>query len=369
MPEETVGTAELATCDCEPCKRKNGLPHNVVARTMHDYSSTPRGGWRPRYTRDELALIEGDNGANRVPTFGIELETEAPRNYVTDLPDRPYVPSLGWAATDDDRAERDRALVAYGEWDERNQRHRRRQRDRFNANGNMTAEEAISMAAPRGLWHAKHDGSVSGPEFASQPGSLAYWRAQRGHLAGMFKSLLHGGMRSHDGDKCGFHINIGIDAFYRDPYNGVQANVVDDEHLARFARLITMNERWSTRMSQRTHQSKSWARFTAFPDMEACESWANSIRRHGYSYDEHTTVLNGSHHGRIEFRLPRGTLRLDRFYAKLEWAAAMVEYTRDSDNAVQPSAFMRWVKASGEYPTLLAYMTERFNAARFGEVE
>lgn len=353
MPEESVGAADTAACDCEPCKRKRGLPHAVESRIIHDYSSMPRGGWNPRYTRDETP--------GSVPTFGIELETSAPQHRFTDLPDRPFVDYLAYNA-DEAAIERSRAQrAARNAWDERNAEHRRRQSARFAELGNMTADEAVSMAAPRGLWHAKHDGSVSGPEFASQPGSLAYWRAQRGHLTGMFKALLHGGMRSHDGDKCGFHVNIGSDAFKRD-------GVWDAGHLTRFARLVTMNPRWSVRMSQRTHTSARWATFDSFPDLASCERWANRLAGFGYVSCAHTDVLNASHHGRIEFRLPRGTLRLDRFYAKVEWTAAMVAYTLNPANPVRPSDFMRWAQASGEYPELVRYMRERFNAARFGEV-
>lgn len=356
MPEETVGTAELAACDCEPCKRKHGQPNAVESRIIHEYSSTPRSGWRPRYAASETP--------GTVPTFGIELETSAPaRPRLTDLPDRPVVEYAAYNATAADDARINAQRAARAAWDVRNAAHRDRQMRRFAATGNITADEAVSMAAPRGLWHAKHDGSVTGPEFASQPGSLAYWRAQRPHLVGMFKALLHGGMRSHDGDTCGFHVNIGIDAFHD------ATGRIDSGHLARFARLVTMNQRWSVRMAQRTHQSARWAAFDGFPDKAACDAWGSRIATYGYSNREgHSTVLNASHSGRIEFRLPRGTLRVDRFYAKVEWAAAMVEYTRDAACVVQPSAFMRWARDGGEYPALTAMMVERF-AARFEGVE
>jgi hypothetical protein len=122
-------------------------------------------------------------------------------------------------------------------------------------------------------------------------------------------------------------------------------------------------------MSQRTHRSASWARFDGLNTADRRREWAHQIATQGYAYCEHTSVLNASHEGRVEFRLPRGTLRLDRFYAKLEWAASMVEYTRDPANVVRPSDYMRWCKAQGpEYAMLVAYMTERFSAARFGEV-
>jgi hypothetical protein len=216
----------------------------------------------------------------------------------------------------------------------------------------MTAEEAVSVAEPRGLWHPKHDGSVTGPEFASQPATLAYWRANRPALASMFRALLHGGMRSHDGDRCGFHVNIGTDAFG------------DADHLERWMSLIAHNPRWSTRMSQRTHRSQeSWASYFPISTPERRHSIAHDVFVYGSASTIHSSAVNAAHAGRIEFRLPRGTLRLDRFYAKIEWVASMIEYTRDPHNTCTPHAYMAWLQASPDaYPAVLAYMRERFSA-------
>lgn len=346
MPEETISAADLALCECEACKRKRGLPSRVAPGTIHAYSSTPRSGWVARRVGDADATA---------PTFGIELETDVPECTYRDLGGRPSLPHLPWGADDATRAayaEAERALYA---WDRRNREHHRRQRERWQAEGNMTADEAVSVAEPRGFWHPKHDGSVTGPEFASQPATLAYWRAQRPHIVSMFRALLHGGMRSHDGDRCGMHVNIGSDAF------------ADADHLGRFMALVAHNPRWSTRMAQRTNASmRSWARFDEIATPERRERLVNEWRRYGEASTAHSSCVNLSHRGRVEFRLPRGTLRLDRFYAKIEWVAAMIEYTRDATRATNPAAFMAWAVASGEYPALVEHMRDRF-AARFGE--
>lgn len=349
MPEETVGAADTVTCDCEPCKRKHGHEHNVRSGVIHSYSSMPRGGWRKRYA----ARTEGDDSA---PTFGIELETSAPFHRVTDLPNRPATPYLPFGASDADIAEHASLMVERENWRRRNTAHRARQERRWVEAGNITADEAVSLSAPRGFWHAKHDGSVSGPEFCSQPATLAYWRSQRPQLTAMFRALLHGGMRSHDGDTCGLHVNIGSDAF------------TDGDHLRRLAALLHANPRWSTRMSMRTHNSaRQWASFDVLRDEGTQAAWAAQWERFGYTTVHRYAVLNCSNAGRVEFRLPRGTLRVDRFYSQLEWTAAMVEYTRNPSNATNPSAFTRWVRAQGDaYPFLLAYMQERF-AGRFAE--
>lgn len=352
MPEETVPVGDMVNCDCQPCRKKRGESHLVRAGIIHDYSSEPARGWVPRRTSTEAA---------NSPTFGVELETDAPQHRYRDLPGRPFLPYLPYNASPTDIAQYRTLERQAREYDRRNNAHHEEQRRRFAEMGDMTAAEAVSMAQPRGFWHAKHDGSVTGPEFASQPASLAYWRAQRANVTGMFKALLHGGMRSHDGDRCGLHVNIGNDAF-----SGPSGTARDARHLERFMTLVTVNRRWAVRMAQRTHNSADqWASAYGIDSPERrrtiCDQWA----AYGSAGTGHGCAVNVGNEGRVEFRLPRGTLRVDRFYAKLEWVASMVEYTRDPDNAANVAAYVRWVQdRSGEYPYLIAMMRERF-AARF----
>jgi len=361
MPnEDGARTPPPLRCTCEPCKRKAGIPNAVRPRSIHGYTSTPRNGWRPRFTAAELRRTAPQN----IHTFGVELETSAPANRYTDLPNRPHYPYLPYGASGAQRAEYQLRLTACRDWDRRNREHRQRQAEQFRQRGDMTAEEAVSVAAPRGLWWAKHDGSVSGPEFASQPGSLAYWRHQAPALERMFTSLVHGGMRSHDGDTCGLHVNIGSNAFGKFGWGSTEEDQrTAGEHLYRLATLLCdgRNARWAKRMSQRTDDSLHWADFGYLGNERNRRNWAIQFGQYGYAGGERYSVLNAGNEGRVEFRLPRGTLRIDRFYSKLEWTAAMVAYTKDPDNATTPVAFMRWVaERPSEYPYLLAYMRERF---------
>ena len=368
--EEHITPADTATCECDPCKRKKGLSHNVHSGVIHEYSSQPARGWAVRRTTAELAC------GSHAPTFGIELETSIAPAVIRNLPDEPAHGCRVYGDESEEYVARQNAQQAlWTAWNLRNNEHRNAQAVKITAERNLTADEAVSTALPRALWHAKYDSSVSGPEFASHPATLAYWRLARPHVAAMMKALLHGGIRSHDGDTCGLHVNIGTDAFDVRDENGYKDFDATAAHLERFAHLVTMNPRWSTRMSQRTHESVNhWAPITGYLDYEGYrKEWAESVARFGRISQDRYCVLNARPNGRVEFRLPRGTLRVDRFYAKLEWTAAMVEYTRDPVNVIQISAFMRWgdtlVNASGEreYPALVAFMRERFSAERFGE--
>jgi hypothetical protein len=284
-------------------------------------------------------------------TFGVELETAEPEYRYREAPGRPEYPSLMPFETDP--AALDRYMAARDVWDAwrlKNDAYQAEQERKFRSQGDMSGDEAVSMAAPRSLWHAKSDSSVTGPEFASHPATLAYWQSQYPAIASMFQSLLHGGMRSHDGDTCGLHVNIGTASF-----GG------NEGHLYRFATLVHASPKWAMRMSQRTAESSShWAQFT-LKDEAKRRLWARQVARYGYCSEfDRYSVLNAQNEQRIEFRLPRGTLRVDRFYAKLEWTASMVEYTRDETNEPTVASYMAWVIRGNEYPALSAYLTERF---------
>jgi hypothetical protein len=349
MPEETIGSAEHLMCPCRVCAKKRGQGV-VPSGTIHEYSAQPRGGWTVRRTTAEQGAF------TTAPTFGVELETVvAERRRTADPtytgPERPSAHQFGGY---DDPAYLE-AQAAYNAavraHHERISAQRAREEREWEAAGNLSADEAAGVAAPRGLWLPCHDGSVSGPEFKSQPATLAYWRSQRDALARMFRELLHGGIRSHDGDRAGLHINIGVDGF------------ADASHIERFAALVVANPRWATRMAQRTHSSAShWSPFRG-PVMNAADraDWARQCFSRRGAYQDRYSVLNGSNAGRIEFRLPRGTLRVDRFMAKIEWAASMIEYTRDADHPVNVGSYVGWLAANAaDWPEVTAYMQERF---------
>lgn len=368
--ERGVTKARAKTCPCEACKKGRGAPSKVAPLDIHSYSSAPRGGWQKQQARTELVT----------PTLfmGVELETSVSGNGRRDSEqaraiaqevDRQYP-----------REERPAGILRYTadgsgyspEWLAWSERNRRRETDAYMLEERLwregfgapksqfspitaTAEEAVSLAEPVGFWHAKHDGSVSGPEFASQPASLEYWYSIKRDLDLMFTSLLHAGVRSHTGDEAGMHISISLESFQ------------NSDHLFRFARLINGNPRWSQKMSQRTEHSMHWCQLgtgTFGPGRDAAlNDWAVSVMRTGYDgRNDRYCALNSQcgDQGRLEFRLPRGTLRLDRFYKNLEWVAAMIEFTANFA-ATDSATFMRWVMANrGKYEFLQGWFSEKF---------
>ena len=212
---------------------------------------------------------------------------------------------------------------------------------------------AADMRRPKGFWVAKSDGSVSGPEFASHPATLTWWHDHSSHLEEMFKMLVHAGYRSHDGGHAGMHVNISRTAFG------------SASHLYRFMYLIHYSARWSLLMSQRSSgQASQWAaldRWRTAQDIEYAAGVAYDEDRNDYS-QKYTSVHTPYREKRVEFRLPRGTLRLDRFMKNLEWTAGMVEFTRGSSRLATPEQFMEWARAPaaiGTYDNLVMFLDEK----------
>jgi hypothetical protein len=372
--ERGVTKAQTKVCPCEACKKGRGAPSKITPLSIHSYTSRPSGGWQKTKAVHELVT----------PTLfmGVELETSVQSGFdgPSAIQSRAISAEIRRLHPDPARPSGDRysttSFPGYTpEWEAYQQERSRIEdlryvaeqrlwREGFGAPKNAgaavvaSAEEAVSLAEPQDFWHAKHDGSVSGPEFCSQPASLEYWYSIRDDLSMMFTSLLHAGVRSHVGDEAGMHISISLESF------------TDSEHLMRMATLINANPRWTTRMSQRTPHSMHWCQLGqgAFaPGREAAlRRWAERVMLQGENHSEDRySALNAQcgGQGRLEFRVPRGTLRIDRFYKNLEWVAAMIEFTANYA-ATDSATFMRWVMSQGSrYADLQAWFIEKFSLA------
>lgn len=337
IPEALLQDEHLPTtsnCRCETCKLARFEDSKLRDAVIHSYSYTPEP-WRFRAVK----------GEENPYYLGVELETD---NYGT----------------------------ASG---------RTRQ-------SRVEPEMAADMRRPYNHWVPKHDSSVSGPEFASHPATLKWWRKNRSRVAEMMKMLLHAGYRSHENDRCGMHINVSRSAFE------------NAKHLYRFLTLVHANPRWSMRMAQRTMESANqWAKLDSRNvDEDTCETLVQGpVTQQVEDMDWYTgrpatnwdgsprmrTVQTSDWNGtsdryvafnapysepRFEFRLPRGTLRVDRFFKNLEWTVGMIEFTRSCKlKEANPRKFMAWALANAKtYPDLVAFLKERFGTEVFtGEPE
>ena len=332
--EESTFITNEGSCRCEACKivkPRMGEYTKLKRARIHNYTYKPRA-WKPQFVKNDPMKYY----------LGVELETD---NYSS-------------------RGETDN----YGR--------------RIGAKYSVVDDGvAADMRLPKRLWIPKTDSSVTGPEFVSQPATMTYWTSKRKQLDMMFKMLLHAGYRSHDNDQAGMHINISLSAFD------------DSDHLYKFITLVHFSPVWARRMAQRTNESmNTWAKVDLGASQEIrrqLSKWAKQERvsrflppRVGQAYWQNNpnpnyvsrpsvnryTALNipggfytDGPEGRVEFRLPRGTLRVDRFFKNLQWTVAMVEYTRTAEVLEsRPKAFMDWTVTKGrEYPDLVAFLMER----------
>jgi hypothetical protein len=213
---------------------------------------------------------------------------------------------------------------------------------------------ASSMKRPARFWVVKRDSSVSGPEFASHPATLSYWKSKKPEIAEMLRMLTHAGYRSYRNGNCGIHVNISNTAFSH------------PSHMYRFLSLIYLKTDWALKMSQRSwSQVDRWASLDNLKnahDRQRAAKSINSIWDRGVTGKYSAVNIPYESSGRIEFRLPRGTLRLDRFYKNLEWTVAMIEYTRNVRLLQStPSKFMDWCRTQrAEFPNLVSFLDEKF---------
>lgn len=347
MPDEQMTPASFAGCGCRVCMLKRS-DERLPSANIHSYHA-PRA-WSVKRTTDPEDIA--------APTFGVELEVCCRRVRYTDLPGAPVRPGwLDYTATEAERQDHAARLARFQrempDYDRRNGAHRARQARAAKLDGDLTPEETAGLAAPRGLWRGEHDGSlVNGVELVSQPATLRWWTAARPAITGMLSQMLHGGVRSHDSGCTGLHIHVGHRSF------------ADAEHLYRFVSMFYANPRATTRLSQRTHDSVShWARLDgSLADATSRRRACVEAMAHGVAYSDRYQAVNLTHDHTAEVRVLRGTVRPDRFFAKLQMTAALVEWTRDATNPLRLTEWMTWLQGRPEYADAAAFVAERFPA-------
>ncbi len=306
-----------SNCSCEYHKMKRMEAHNIKRSPVHEYSHRPARGWQPKKVKNDVFGYY----------LGVELETDS----YSSKPNPAY---------------NNRMSLSTPLW--------RRPDRNVNKFSDIDNEQAADLRRPKNLWTPKHDSSVSGPEFVSHPATLTYWHKQEKALKEMFQTLLHAGYRSHDNDRCGMHVNISRSAF------------INADHLYGFLTLLHYSPTWSLRMSQRTAESAGhWSPLGGgMAEASVRHAIANrAFSGTSYAITDKYSALNIPHlaQGRVEFRLPRGTLRLDRFFKNLEWTTAMVEFTKTAKVVdLKPKPFMAYAYENrSEYPNLVKFITER----------
>ena len=349
IEEGGIGIRASKMCDCEACKKRRGDVTFIYPKDINGWRDAPSGGWCKTLSTEERRA-----GESPLMFLGVELETHitsvddaVSRELIRRFPDAsPRVSHL--ASQEQYREWRIRQVAVEDEraFHEKETRSKLRNDPKIPC---VTAAESVSIM-DEDLWYAKHDGSVSGPEFASHPLTLKAWYERHDQLEKEFSTLLHAGIRSHTGDTAGMHVSVSL------------SSLDGSEHIIRLAKILRDNENWALRVSQRTKRSSHWGDLNPYhwSSDRTLSEWARNVARYGKDESVNRyAAWNAPGHDRLEFRLPRGTLRLDRFYKNLEWTVALVEYTRQFDD-LKSTSFMRWVMGQKAYPYLRAFLHEKF---------
>ncbi len=196
--------------------------------------------------------------------------------------------------------------------------------------------------------YCKHDGSLhDGFEIVTHPMTLDY------HMAIMpWKDITDKarklGYTSHQAETCGLHIHVNRSTF------GEDAEIQD----AAIGRVLYFVERnWNELLifSRRTQaQLDSWARRYGYKDQPK-----EMLEHAKKGYDGRYTCVNLTNYSTIEFRIFRGTLKLNTIYATLQLVNHICEVAVSlSDEEVRHLSWSRFVDLITE-PELIRYLKER----------
>lgn len=191
--------------------------------------------------------------------------------------------------------------------------------------------------------YIKADGSLNdGFEIVTHPSTLSYHKTQP--WADVFEYLRCHGYKSHDAETCGLHIHI-TRAVFSEAAEG---------------RLLYLVEKfWPqlVKFSRRTEeQLDRWATRYGLDDGETPEDLRAKARGCGRYY-----AVNLTNYSTIELRLFRGTLKLETFFATLEFAEYLAKTAISSTNEdVQRLTWEEFVKDVPEdYTYLRQYLVNR----------
>ena len=196
--------------------------------------------------------------------------------------------------------------------------------------------------------YIKHDGSLeNGMEIVTHPLTLAYHMNEM-PWADVIAEAIHMGYTSHKARTCGLHVHVNRDAF----------GETEAEQEAVIARILFFVENhWNEllRFSRRTRdQMEQWAsRYGRKDDPKAVLD--NAKKEHYQRYK----CVNLTNYNTIEFRMFRGTLKLNTLLATLQMVDRICEvalYLTDDEMKL-----LTWTNfvAGCTAPKLVQYLKER----------
>lgn len=168
--------------------------------------------------------------------------------------------------------------------------------------------------------YCMHDSSLDdGFENITQPATLEYHYSMKDKYKAVFKKLRDLGYLSHDTSCCGMHVHVGRQFFSS-----------TEEELGTLRNILLINEKfWNELLvfSRRVKQRMTYA----LPIDEDIDDYIADSNKSGSSTWHHY-VINYANENTIEFRIFRGTLNIETFYATLELVNNIMMVCKDHYN-------------------------------------
>ena len=186
-------------------------------------------------------------------------------------------------------------------------------------NGDNRDDTAREMkdCMPDGFITMENDGSLDyGFENITQPATLEYHTSIRNNYEDMFQIAKDNGFRSHNTHTCGYHIHFNR-SFFEDK---------EDECVAKLLYLVEKFWDELVKFSRRNYENLDrWAKkYDKTPDEVVEDMKSHNLDRYH--------AINLTNRKTIEFRMFRGTLKSETFFATLQLVDTIVRYVKEHTN-------------------------------------
>lgn len=208
-------------------------------------------------------------------------------------------------------------------------------------------KDEVNGDSHESIAYCKHDGSLGdgGVELVTQPATLEYIEVNRTIYDKLCDIPRDEGFQSHDVKTCGLHVHV-------------SRNFFDSEGQIKLLYLFERLWPAMVRFSRRTpSQISSWAkRYCNESEMETIKPEDIYHRTGGDRY----RALNYCNRSTIEFRLWRGTLNKQTFYATLQLVDNFCRLAKATEIEALQAVTMADIVNYRHYPDLDAYSRLRF---------
>ena len=198
------------------------------------------------------------------------------------------------------------------------------------------------------------DGYCSGFEIVTHPCTLNFLMDNRYEIENTFNYLRGEKFVSHDAETCGLHVHVN---------RSYLGNNETEQDLVIAKIMLIMDTIWEHGLVDFTRRGeynlRRWARRCKFDDRQADEETLVEESKSFKGKDRYF-ALNLRNEETIEFRLFRGTLKANTYFATLQFVHNVVEYAKDTSlRDIQQNVSMEDIVNYYNFKELNRYVEER----------